>query len=260
MNQILEKISEIINTNIKEYLPDVSPKELEKGGKIYYMNGKNGTEFDWYVNEHLPAFMVFYNDKTNLGAAKALIYDAGDILLYIYGDHGNTTVKEIRTGIDVTKDEMFRLAVTLRNNADDKRIWDYAIDKIKTDKEPSDKDIAEFNNNHQYYESMIRTRDMMGKLAVVSKRITEEGYLVGYMSCDEPHDEEDSGWAFYAGNEDDAYVDDINNMTLMPVGNVANLDPLIMKYIDSPAGTNLVRKSADEFEEDKGQDPFVSKS
>lgn len=37
---------------IKEHMPDLSFDDLEEGGKVYYMNGKNGTEFDWFVNEH----------------------------------------------------------------------------------------------------------------------------------------------------------------------------------------------------------------
>ena len=51
--------------------------ELEEDGKVYYMNGKNGTEYDWFVNEHLPSFMVFYNDRQNLCAVKATVYTDG---------------------------------------------------------------------------------------------------------------------------------------------------------------------------------------
>ena len=50
---------------MKENLPEVSSDVLEENGKVYYMNGKNGTEFDWFVNNHLPTFMVFYNDEKN---------------------------------------------------------------------------------------------------------------------------------------------------------------------------------------------------
>ncbi|MCR5608762.1 MAG: hypothetical protein K6G26_06830 [Lachnospiraceae bacterium] len=46
MNKILNKISCIINENIKKYLPDVLPEELEDNGSVYYMNGNDGTEFD----------------------------------------------------------------------------------------------------------------------------------------------------------------------------------------------------------------------
>ena len=86
MNRILNEIKEIIKQNINEYLPDVKPCDLEESGTVYYMNGKNGTEFDWYVNEHLPSFMVFYNDEQNLGAVSLSIYTDGGILLYIYGE------------------------------------------------------------------------------------------------------------------------------------------------------------------------------
>ena len=86
MNRILNEIKEIIKQNINEYLPDVKPCDLEESGTVYYMNGKNGTEFDWYVNEHLLSFMVFYNDEQNLGAVRLLIYTDGGILLYIFGE------------------------------------------------------------------------------------------------------------------------------------------------------------------------------
>ena len=59
MNQILIDIQAKILAAIRENLPDLSFDDLEEGGKVYYMNGNNGTEFDWFVNEHLPSFMVF---------------------------------------------------------------------------------------------------------------------------------------------------------------------------------------------------------
>ena len=70
MNRILNEIKQIIKQNISEYLSEVQLSHLEENGAVYYMNGKNGTEFDWHVNDHLPSFMVFYNDEQNLGAVK----------------------------------------------------------------------------------------------------------------------------------------------------------------------------------------------
>lgn len=70
MNRILNEIKQIIKQNISKYLSKVQLSDLEENGAVYYMNGKNGTEFDWYVNDHLPSFMVFYNDEQNLGAVK----------------------------------------------------------------------------------------------------------------------------------------------------------------------------------------------
>ena len=52
MNKILTEIKKIAQENIKKYLPKVSNKDLEENGKIYYMNDKNGSTFDYYVNYH----------------------------------------------------------------------------------------------------------------------------------------------------------------------------------------------------------------
>lgn len=68
MHHILIAIKEIIDSNLKLYLPHVASDHLENNGAVYYMNGKDGTEFDWYINEKFPPFIVFYNDKENLGA------------------------------------------------------------------------------------------------------------------------------------------------------------------------------------------------
>lgn len=171
MHRVLKEIESIIHKNIAEVLPNLSFDELEDDGTVFLMNGKNGTEFEWYVNEKLPVFMAFYNDEANMGAAKAL----------------------------------------------------------------------------------------MGKPAVVSKRITEDGYRVGYMKREEPRDEEDSGWSFWAGNEDEEYSNAIENLGLYPVWHIVDVDPTLMRYVDKPAGTALIRKSDDEFIDDNGEDPVIGK-
>lgn len=83
--------------------------------------------------------MVFYNDEQNLGAAKLLIYANGEVILYLYEDKGNKLIKEIETSIEISEDELFKLAVILKSEADDKSIWEASIDKINTDVEINDK-------------------------------------------------------------------------------------------------------------------------
>ena len=251
MNRILKEIKEIIKQNIKEYLPEVKPSDLEENGTVYYMNGKNGTEFDWYVNEHLPSFMVFYNDKQNLGAAKLLIYTNGEVILYIYGDKGNKTIKEVQTSIKVTENELFNLAVILRSEADEKSAWDADIDKINTDVEMTKEQITKFQDTEQFMEPTKNRMKLLNQTAYLSKRILEEGWKVGYMHRDEPVNENDSGWSFMAGNESDEYCDDYKNIALVSVHEVYQLDPDIWNYIDNPVGTELIRISSNEFEIDK---------
>lgn len=259
MNKILNDIQTVIQNAIRDNLPDISFDELEEGGKVYYMNGKNGTEFDWFVNEHLPSFMVFYNDEDNMGIAKAFVYTDGGIVVWLFGDHGKTMVKEVKTFLDVKESDMLSLAVSLRCNADDKRIWDAAIDVLDSDNVPDESAVAEFLNNRKYCEPSIRRKEILGKLCVVSKKITRDGWKVGFMLREELQDDQDSGWQFLAGDEDDAYLNDVANVELCTVNTIAGIDPVIMKYIDNPAGSRFVRKSSDEFEEDKKQPSYMEK-
>lgn len=251
MNRILNEIKQIIEKNIKEYLPEVKLSDLEENGAIYYMNAKNGTEFDWYVNNHLPFFMVFYNDEKNLGAVKLSIYDDGKVELYIYGDRGNTVVKEIKTSIKVEEDEMLQLAVILKNEAEDNRIWDANIDNINTDINITDEQIKRFKEAERYMEPMKKRMNLLNKMACVSNKILDEDWKVGYMDREQPVDENDSGWMFTVGDEEEEYLSNYENITLLRIYELYQLDPDIWKYIDNPVGTKLIRISSNEFEIDK---------
>ena len=70
------------------------------------------------------------------------------------------------------------------------------------------------------------------------------------MCRDEAIRENDSGWSFMAGNEDEEYIKDYHNIQLMSIHSVMQYDGAIWKYINSPVGTRLVRVSSQEFEED----------
>ena len=252
MNHILNKIKEIIDSNMKLYLPHVKTSDLENDGAIYYMNGKDGTEFDWYVNDKLPPFMVFYNDEANLGAMKVLLYSDGGIVVYIYDEKGKKLIKEVNTYLDVDETDIFKLAVILKNEADDNNIWSAGIESINTDIEVNDEKLKEFKENKKSYNSIKNKKIILNLKSYVSKKITEEGWKVGYMERNEPFNEEDSGWSFFAGNENDEYTSDYRNIELMCVGNVwQQLDSDIFKYIDMPIGTKLIRISSKAFEIDK---------
>lgn len=251
MNNILNEIKQLIDESMKEYLPNVKYSDLEGNGNIYYMNGKNGTEFDWHVNDRISDFMMFYNDEKNLGAVKSALYKDGTVVIYIYGDKGNKLVKEIQTLCKASEKEILNLAVILKNEADDKKLFGAGIDKINTDTELSRDKISDFIGNRKYYETAINRKKLFNLRAYVSKKITEEGWKVGYMVKSEPYNEWDSGWQFLAGNEDDKYLSDPNNTALLSIGVVCQLDRDILKYLDSPVGAQFIRISSNEFETDK---------
>lgn len=48
-------------------------------------------------------------------------------------------------------------------------------------------------------------------------RITIEGDKIGYMYCESPTQDIDSGWRFFAGDESDEYVNDPNNSSIYDI-------------------------------------------
>ena len=252
MSRIFNEIRKIIDENMALYLPHVKSGDLENDGAIFYMNAQNGTEFDWFVNDRLPFFMVFYNDKDNLGAVKLALYNTGEVQLYLYDEKGKNLAKMVKEYLDIDKTDLLHLAAILTREADDKKIWDGNIDNIHVDIEITEDELREFSDREKNHAVMKNRMNICNLFAVVSKKITEEGWKVGYMERNEPHDKDDSGWFFVSGNEDDAYLSDPKNLTLLVVGMVwQRLDRDIFKYIDMPAGTKLIRISSDEFEIDK---------
>ena len=66
---------------------------------------------------------------------------------------------------------------------------------------------------------------------MATNRITVEGFPVGYMYREEPRDNGDSGWCFFAGNESDDYVQIPENIAIYDVNTVANYDKDIIPYL-----------------------------
>jgi hypothetical protein len=77
--------------------------------------------------------------------------------------------------------------------------------------------------------------------AVASDRITVDGQPVGYMYRVRPSQEGDSGWAFFAGDETEAYMDDPDNHAIYDVNTIANYDPEVIPLLDAPVGAAFIR-------------------
>ncbi len=89
--------------------------------------------------------------------------------------------------------------------------------------------------------------------SICSNKITVDGELVGFMYREEPIDDEDSGWRFLSGTENQEYADDPDNSKAFGVNAVANHDPAIIPYLKMPVGSELERiEGKDEFR------PFIS--
>lgn len=82
-------------------------------------------------------------------------------------------------------------------------------------------------------------------------RITVDGMPVGYMYREEPDNEVDSGWRFFAGDETQDYVDNPDNTSIYAVNTICNYDLAIIPYLNSPEGTAFGRiAGTDDFSEE----------
>ena len=260
MNQILAQVEKYMREALNNTLPEINNEDLEDGGAVFYMNGKNGTAFDWYFNDHLPSFFIFYKDKENLGAVKATLYSDGVLSVYVYGDQGHADPEENHYNVEADEDQLLKLAVLFTENADEKKIWDADIRKIASEGSPDEQSVYMFIESKQYYLPAIERRNLWAKTAIVSKIIREEGWKIGYGMRDEPTDEGDSGWYFGAGNESDDYVNDASNLELWRIGSVLMYDQALTDFITAPYGTALIRVDHDKFEIDApGKEGMVEK-
>ena len=70
---------------------------------------------------------------------------------------------------------------------------------------------------------------------VATDRITVDGCEVGYMYREDPEEEGDTGWRFYAGDESEDYVYDLRNSGIYEVNTIANYDSAILAHLHTEA-------------------------
>ena len=68
---------------------------------------------------------------------------------------------------------------------------------------------------------------------IATDRITVDGMPVGYMYREIANNSADTGWRFFAGDEDDSYMDEVSNHGVFLVNTIANYSPEILMYLDT---------------------------
>lgn len=116
LNQIVDIIDEI-----REEYPIIG-NELD--GKIYYMNGNDGTDFDWTCNGRTCEFMMF-NEK-EMGYIKLTVDDESNVYVYVYQDGGMLPTKELTRHYD---NNPLELANYLYRVFDMNGLWDETIEE-----------------------------------------------------------------------------------------------------------------------------------
>ena len=125
MNETLLKVIGYIETQVKKHCPEVKSEDLTDNGAIYYMNGNDGTDFDWDMNDRVCEFMKFYK-STEYGLIKVFVNRSGKINGYIYKDNGKAQGIKLED-FYISKNEARKFKKYLQENFDDNRLWDSIV-------------------------------------------------------------------------------------------------------------------------------------
>lgn len=114
---------------------------LKDNGAIFYMNGQNGTKFDWNVNEHVSPFYCYY--KNGKGAIKFLINRDGTAVAYYYLNGKNEPCNSIQTQFSekTAKD----IAILMYTISDVKGLFDQPIANLEFTYNCTSGDAFEFD-------------------------------------------------------------------------------------------------------------------
>ena len=110
-------------------------------------------------------------------------------------------------------------------------------------------------------EELIEWNEPNGEGCFVSDKITKEGFKVGFMYREQPDEGvHDSGWRFMAGDEDESYMNNPNNLHIFALNTVCNYDRDIIPYLKSEIGSAYIRTGKNSFEVDDGsKNLFIDK-
>ena len=126
-------IEDIVNyfKAIRNEYKDVTNDMLLNDGDIFYMNGDDGTDFDWEMNGRCCEFFMFYKDSEN-GFIKVIVTGEDIIYGYHYDNNGKARGERFEEmSLDSGDAEyLYRL---LLQEADDKGIYDEPISNIDFD-------------------------------------------------------------------------------------------------------------------------------
>ena len=142
--QIIEKIKTVF-ADIREKYPLIADEDLHSKGAIFYMNGNDGTDFDWNANDHTSEFYMYHENE--IGFIKLYVNKGDTYTAYVYPNGEMSAMETIRG--DLNKGDSLYLAALLYRKADREYIYDAIIDEIDFSYEPGEWELQEMNECYE---------------------------------------------------------------------------------------------------------------
>jgi hypothetical protein len=76
---------------------------------------------------------------------------------------------------------------------------------------------------------------------IVTDPISIDACEIGYMYREITERDGDTGWRFFSGDESQDYINNLNNSNVFSIIKLANYEPCILAYLDTPAPCEFER-------------------
>lgn len=127
-DRVKQQVLDYIKSNIRDRFPEITDDMLIENGTVYYMNGNDGTKFDFDMNDRTCEFMSFYK-SSNYGFFKVYVTRSGVIDGYAYLEEGHGEAIRLEPK-HVGAEEAKEFARALQLSADNLKKWDCNIEDI----------------------------------------------------------------------------------------------------------------------------------
>lgn len=111
--------------------------------------------------------------------------------------------------------------------------------------------MSEFKNEKKFYLSKNDIKQLIdsNEACLATDKITVDGCKVGYMYREEPYQNgnPDSGWRFFAGDEDEEYMNNSKYHGVYGLNTICNYDADIIPFLDSKPGSAYFRDENGHF-------------
>lgn len=85
------------------------------------------------------------------------------------------------------------------------------------------------------------------KYCLISRRVLDTPVGLGLLFRERPFGAQDSGWRFFAGDEEGAYVADARNILMVRLADVLAQHPEVESLLNAPIGSAFERNATGGF-------------
>lgn len=142
--EIIETIKTIF-ADIRERYPYITDEDLHSKGAIFYMNGNDGTDFDWNANDQTSEFYMYHENE--IGFIKLYVNKGDTYTAYVFPNGEMSATETIKGNLE--EGDSLYLAALLYQKADREYIYDAIIDEIDFTYEPKSWELSQMNDEYE---------------------------------------------------------------------------------------------------------------